>query len=399
MEWQRLSISTVADVISGGTPKTDKPEYWDGDIPWLSVKDFAGDQKYVYKAEKSITPLGLQKSATTLLEKDDIIISARGTVGEVAQIPFQMAFNQSCFGLRAKKGFSPDFLYYALKYQMKQVKSISNGAVFDTIIIKTFDKIKCYFPSLSEQQRIASILSAYDSQIENNQKRIKLLEQMAENLYKEWFVRFRFPGYETVEFEGGIPKGWGKGSVATYAEIMSGGTPKTDVVEYYGGNIPFFTPKDATDGFFSCSTFTMITEDGLNHCNSRYYPKNTITITARGTVGRVNMMGVPMAMNQSCFALKSKYSGSNIYLFFALKEASAMMKKMASGGVFDTIVLKTFDHISILNPSVELLSQFDIIVSPILDTILMLQKNNDILTTQRDLLLPRLMSGKLTINV
>ena len=366
-----------------------------GDAPKEYTKE-ASDENAVPIYSNGIEKEGLYGyTCSPKVEGDSVTISARGNVGAAfyRDKPFVpivrlLALTPNRSLINAK------YLYYLLKLD----SIISTGAAQQQITAPQIKKHRItYYSDISYQNSIVAILSAYDSQIENNQKRIKLLEQMAENLYKEWFVRFRFPGYENAEFEGGVPKGWGKGSVATYAEIMSGGTPKTDVVEYYGGNIPFFTPKDATDGFFSCSTFTMITEDGLNHCNSRYYPKNTITITARGTVGRVNMMGVPMAMNQSCFALKSKYSGSNIYLFFALKEASAMMKKMASGGVFDTIVLKTFDHISILNPSVELLGQFDIIVSPILDTILMLQKNNDILTHQRDLLLPRLMSGKLSI--
>ena len=100
----KCKLSEVMDLIGGGTPKTSKPEYWNGNIPWISVKDFNNDFRYVYKTEKSITQLGLQKSSTKLLQRGDVIISARGTVGEIATIPFAMAFNQSCYGLRAKKG-------------------------------------------------------------------------------------------------------------------------------------------------------------------------------------------------------------------------------------------------------------------------------------------------------
>lgn len=251
--------------------------------------------------------------------------------------------------------------------------------------------------NLPTQQKIASILSTYDTLIENNTKRIRLLEQMAENLYKELFVRFRFPGHENVEMENGLPKGWKKSNISKYAEIMSGGTPKTDNESYYGGNIPFFTPKDARDCIYSHSTLTNITDEGLNHCNSKLYPKGTVTITARGTVGRVNMMGCSMAMNQSCFALKSKSHQNNIFLFFALRDASVLMKKMASGGVFDTIILKTFEHIPMLIPPKDTINAFDTIIKPILDSIYSLEKQSTLLTRQRDLLLPRLMSGKLEV--
>lgn len=108
----KYKLSDVMELIGGGTPKTTTPEYWNGNIPWLSVKDFNNDARFVYKTEKSITSLGLKNSSTTLLQKGDMIISARGTVGEIASIPFPMAFNQSCYGLRAKKNIvTEDYLY------------------------------------------------------------------------------------------------------------------------------------------------------------------------------------------------------------------------------------------------------------------------------------------------
>ena len=119
----KYKLSEVMDLIGGGTPKTSIPEYWNGTIPWLSVKDFNNDFRYVYKTEKSITQLGLKNSSTKLLQKGDIIISARGTVGEIATIPFTMAFNQSCYGLRAKKGtVTSDYLYYLIKHNISVLK-------------------------------------------------------------------------------------------------------------------------------------------------------------------------------------------------------------------------------------------------------------------------------------
>ena len=113
----KYNLSELMDIIGGGTPKTTRKEYWNGAIPWLSVKDFNNDQRYVYTTEKTITELGLINSSAKLLEKDDTIISARGTVGALAMIPFPMAFNQSCYGLRSKKTIvSPIFLYNLIKY-------------------------------------------------------------------------------------------------------------------------------------------------------------------------------------------------------------------------------------------------------------------------------------------
>ena len=169
-DWKDTPIIDIIDVIGGGTPKTSIPEYWNGNIPWLSVKDFNNGNRYVYSTEKHISKLGLENSSTRLLEKDDIIISARGTVGEMAMIPFPMAFNQSCYGIRAKYGIDKVFLYYLLKKSISTLKQLTHGSVFDTITRDTFTSLTVSIPSIDVQQKIAKILSLIDDKIEYNQK-------------------------------------------------------------------------------------------------------------------------------------------------------------------------------------------------------------------------------------
>lgn len=165
----KCKLSDVMDIIGGGTPKTSHAEYWNGDIPWLSVKDFKNDQRYVYKAEKSITKAGLDNSSTKLLQKDDTIISARGTVGEMAMIPFPMAFNQSCYGLRAKERIvTPSFLYYLVKHNVEILRNNTHGSVFDTITRNTFEGIIVDVPDLEQQVKIAGFLAVLDDKIELN---------------------------------------------------------------------------------------------------------------------------------------------------------------------------------------------------------------------------------------
>lgn len=167
----KYKLSEIMDLIGGGTPKTSNPDYWNGDIPWLSVKDFGNDFRYVYETEKSITELGLNNSSTKLLKKGDIIISARGTVGEIATIPYPMAFNQSCYGLRAKRDIvDKDYLYYLIKDSVRLLKKNTHGSVFDTITRDTFNGIEVDLPTLDIQKKIASILNRIDEKIEINSK-------------------------------------------------------------------------------------------------------------------------------------------------------------------------------------------------------------------------------------
>ena len=368
------------DLIGGGTPKTTKPEYWDGDIPWLSVKDFNNDFRFVYETEKHITELGLNNSSTKLLQAGDIIISARGTVGEIATIPFPMAFNQSCYGLRAKKEIvTADFLYYLIKHNIHVLKKNTHGSVFDTITRDTFAGIEVDIPDMDSQSKIAEILSNIDEKIEVNVHINENLEQQALALFNNFYDQSN----TEVNFTDLI-------------QILGGGTPKTGESMYWNGNIPFFTPKDVGTPY-TLVTEKTITEDGLSHCNSRLYPVNTVFVTARGTVGKIGLAGVPMAMNQSCYALVGKNLNQLLVYFYALK-AVDRLKHKASGAVFDAIITRDFETEQIFKLSEDDTNTFIKIVEPMYQLILNNSVENQRLIALRNSLLPKLMSGEVDLS-
>lgn len=198
MKSNYLPITSVATIISGGTPKTSIPDYWDGNIPWLSAKDFNNDSKFVYSTEKHITELGLKNSSTNLLKADDIIISARGTVGKLAMIPFNMTFNQSCFGIRADiEKILPHYLYYALKNNIQTIKGSTHGSVFDTITLKDFDIIKINVPDLETQKKIVKVLSILDQKIELNNQLDLTVHNNLNAIFEDWFVRKNYNGNQS----------------------------------------------------------------------------------------------------------------------------------------------------------------------------------------------------------
>ncbi|MGJ8454416.1 restriction endonuclease subunit S [Pseudothermotoga sp. U03pept] len=186
-EWEVVDIYSHVNIINGGTPSTARPEFWNGTIPWLSVEDFNIGKRWVFSSSKYITELALKKSTTNLLKRGMLIISARGTVGVLAQLGTDMAFNQSCYGLDAKDKakLSNDFLYYALKLFITSFLSLAYGNVFNTITRETFKKVLIPLPPLYEQQRIASILSQIDEVIEKEQAYKEKLERIKKGLMED----------------------------------------------------------------------------------------------------------------------------------------------------------------------------------------------------------------------
>ena len=344
-----------------------------------------------------------QRNKRATPQDNDIIFAREAPAGNAAIIKNGDKF---CLGQRTvlirpdPQKVNPDYLVYYLLAPEQQHKLLStaHGATVSHVNIPDIHNMNAdNLPSLEIQKQIADMLIAYDNLIENNQKQIKLLEEAAQRLYKEWFIDLRFPGYENTPVHDGVPEGWERYPFSQKVSVMSGGTPKTEAREYYGGSIPFFSPKDYAGSFFAFKTATTISDVGLANCNSPLYPENTIIITARGTVGKTVILAVPMAMNQSCYALKCDELNLPYYLFFALNAEVQKLKTMSNGGVFDTIIVKTFDNIEISFPANNLATSFEKTVSPIMEQIKTKMLENMTLTEARDRLLPKLMSGEIEV--
>jgi type I restriction enzyme S subunit len=407
MKWETAKLEDIATIIDGDRGKNypKQQEFFDkGYCLFLNTGNVTKDG-FRFESNQFISEEKDSKLRKGKLQRGDIVYTTRGTVGNVGyyseRIPFNnIRINSGMVILRVRPDVADvQFIYQLLKstYQKNRIKSYITGSAQPQLPIKNLSKILIQLPPIETQRRIADILSAYDDLIENNQKQIKLLEEAAMRLYKEWFVNLRFPGYETTKIVDGVPKGWERYKFSEKVSIMSGGTPKTSVSSYYGGNIPFYTPKDHDGFYFAYDTATRITDKGLENCNSKLYPEGTIVITARGTVGKTAIMAVPMAINQSCYALRCDELDSPYYLFFSLNEEVRKLKAMANGGVFDTIIVKTFDNIHILFPKIEVIRQFEDMIIPIMKQIQKKMKQLHLLRQARDKLLPRLMSGEIEV--
>ena len=392
-QWKEYKYSELATIISGGTPKTAIQEYWNGNIPWLSVKDFGNDDKYVYTTEKSITELGLNNSPTNLLKHDDIIISARGTVGELSMIPFPMSFNQSCFGIRAKEHVNPHFLYYLTKTKIRELKNNSHGSVFDTITRATFESIICNVPNLDEQKRIAYFLSSLDDKIELNRRINDNLEQQAQALFKSWFVDFEpFKDGEFVDSElGMIPKGWRVGKLCDIADITMGQSPSGDSYNENGIGEIFYQGR--TEFGYRYPTIRLYTT-----APNRMAETNSILLSVRAPVGDINVSLQKCCIGRglaSINAIDNYYS----FVFYTIKSMKRNFDVYnGEGTVFGSINKDSLNNMSVIIPTDDIKSNFENIVSK-LDNEYRLNHNEIVnLSNLRDTLLPRLMSGELKIN-
>ncbi|RZK31908.1 MAG: restriction endonuclease subunit S, partial [Hymenobacter sp.] len=364
--------------------------------PFIQTGDVKHAPLYLSTYTKTYSEEGLKQSK--LWKKGTLCITIAANIADTAILDIDACFPDSVIGFVANEEVcDTKFIKYTFNTLQQQYKQFSQGAAQDNLSLEKLLSIKFKIPSLPVQQKIAGILSAYDDLIDNNRKRIALLEKAARLLYEEWFVRLQFPGHEHTPVVDGVPEGWEKCSAFDAVEVLSGGTPKTSEGRFWDGEIPFYTPKDSWGSIYAIDTLKNLTAEGLASCNSKLYPKNTLFITARGTVGNLNLAQRPMAMNQSCYALRGKGNMSPLFLYLAMKDAVEVVKSKAVGSVFDAIVVDTFKQIPFLNPSSGIMDGFQSTIAPIFNQVEILMLQSIRLQAARDLLLPRLMSGELAV--
>lgn len=375
-EWEETTLSKVAEIIGGGTPRTDVEEYWNGDIPWLSVVDFNDDNRWVEKTEKTITKEGLENSATTLLDAGDLIISARGTVGAFAQLRKQMAFNQSCYGLRAKENINSDFLFYLLKRYIPQLKKKVHGAVFDTITRDTFDHINIFLPPLPEQQAMAAVLSSFDNKIGLLREQNNTLEATAQAIFKELF-----------QAKGGkLPKGWKMGELRDVVNIFDSKRVPLSSRERSKrkGSYPYYGATeimDWIDDYLFDGTYLLLAEDGSVINDEGYAVLQYVT-------GKI-------WVNNHAHVLQGKgyFSTEILYLFCKKLPVTGLI----TGAVQPKINQENLLNFELIIPTDEILKKLNQAIQPLFKKIISNNSQVQTLSKLRDTILPKLMNGELRV--
>ncbi len=451
--WHKYSLEEIClKVTSGGTPSRKNPKlYENGNINWVKTKEL--NNGYIWESEEKITEEAVRKSSAKLLPVNTILLAMYGaTVGELGVLGKEMACNQACCALIIDpKKADYRFIFYLLRLYKKEIQSLATGAAQQNLSAKTIKEFCFYIPSLEKQTEIADILSELDKKIQLNTQINQTLEQIAQALFKSWFVDFdpvrakvqalsdglsleqaelavmqtisgktpeeltalsqtqperyaelaetakAFP-CEMVEVDGGeVPKGWELKALSDLGQIICGKTPSKSNKEFYGNDVPFIKIPDMHNQVFITQTTDNLSVAGANSQSKKYIPPKSICVSCIATVGLVSMTSKPSHTNQQINSIIPNDEQTSEFLYLSLKQPSMTkyLKDLASGGSATlNLNTSTFSKIEIMTPSKEIIDIFHNKVVYAFEKFLSNSIENKRLAEIRDLLLPNLLNGE-----
>ena len=382
MEYVRLK--DIGQIITGNTPPTSKPEYYGDYKPFIKATDIPIGVKCTLVTEQSYSKLAAEKYKKSLVPKGSTCVVTIGSIGKKMTYAHTDLFvNQAINAIVPKDSYDNEYIFYNVRCSvLPQLKKLDSGTTSgrENISKTSFSSIR--IPVIKDknvQRRIGVILSTYDSLIENNTKRIRLLEKMAENLYKEWFVRFRFPGHENVKMVNGLPNGWKKGALSDVCEFKR------------GKNITSSEMKDGTIPVISAG----ITPSGF-HSHANVYGIS-VTMSSSGANAGYIAVHYSDIWAADCSYIEEASTPCIYYVYELLNNIRSIINNFQRGAAQPHVYPKDINRIKMIIPSEDIRKKANEKIGVIHRQIDNLQRQNSLLARQRDLLLPRLMSGKLEV--
>ncbi len=381
-KWNKFKLGDIAQIVGGGTPSTSKPEYWGGDIPWVTPRDLSfSDERFVSHGERSITEEGLKNSSTKVLPKGAVLLTTRAPIGYL-----RIAQNPICTN-QGFKSLIPDeevvnshFLYYLLRNNVEYLKSVGVGSTFAEISGSALSRLEFMFPPLETQEKIVEILSALDEKIELNRQTNATLEAIAQAVFKEWFIDFNFPGAtgEMVSSPlGPIPKGWKVGVLGDIMNITMGQSPPGRSYNEIGHGPPFFQGK--ADFGFRFPRKRVFTTDP-----KRFAKKHETLLSVRAPVGEINMSSMDCCIGRGLASIidKKKLKSFTFYYLSFLKPS--IQSYGDSGTVFSSISKRELENVPCILPPREIALLFEQTCSVIDERIELKEDESQLLAKLRD---------------
>ena len=402
MSWEEKKLSDCCTSIADGDHQA--PPKADSGIPFVTISNINTNNQFDF-TNTMFVPQAYYDSLDNKrkAQNGDVLYSVVGSFGIPVYIketvPF--VFQRHIAILRPNDTILPQFLYYTMLsrdfYMMADAAAL--GAAQRTISLTALRNMKISVPPMDVQEKIVGVLSAYDDLIENNQKQIKLLEEAAQRLYKEWFIDLRFPSHETTPIVDGVPEGWRKGKISDFVPTSSGGTPSRTHSEYYSdGTNLWVKTQELNDGFIF-DTEEKITDDAIRNSSAKIIPQGSILMAMYGaTIGKIGIAATELTCNQACCVFNlSKIKYATSYLYCWLKDNREFFISQGKGAAqpnLNQAMIKNFD---VLIPTADILTIFSQVTDTLLELSAKLHLQNRGLIESRDRLLPKLMSGEIEV--
>lgn len=341
-----VTMGDLGTIITGNTPPRSRPELYGSHTPFVKATDISENEKYTYNPEEGYSEEGYKKYIKSLVPKGSTCVVTIGSIGKkMTMAHCDLFINQAMNAIIPFPNFDKDYVYYAVRNVLSNIKALDSGTASgrENVSKSAFSRMKVIIDDdLLIQKRIATTLSRYDSLIDNYQKQIKLLEEAAQRLYKEWFVNLRFPGHENTKIVDGVPEGWEKKKLSeTCSLISSGSTPSRRNASYWNnGIIKWVKTKELQDSWI-LDTEEHITKEGLEGSSTKMFPVNTIlmAIYASPTLGRLGILATECCCNQAALGFVTDNSiVSWQWLYMKLFELRCEFNAVARGAGQQTLV-------------------------------------------------------------
>ena len=399
INWKRYKISDIGVVTGGGTPSTKIKKYFNGDIPWITPKDLSNYKKiYIGKGRNNITEEGLLNSSARLLQKNTILFTTRAPIGYVAIAKNILTTNQGFKSITCNDETHNIFIYYWLKHNKENIECLASGTTFGEISGSTLKNIELDLPRYNKQKEIAKILYDLDMKIENLQKQNKILEQMAQAIFKSWFVDFDgITEFEDSEL-GKIPKRWKISKLGEKCSLILGGTPSRLNDSYWKDGIVPWINSGKTNEFRIISPTEYITLKAVKKSATKLLPKKTTVLAITGaTLGQISIIEIDTCANQSVVGIVESDSMPTEYIYFWLHHIINKIINYQTGGAQQHINKTNIHNTQILIPPQSILNNYKKITCPIFDKITTICFEIKNLIEIRDILLPKLLSGEIKV--
>ena len=405
MKWEKVKLGDIATFSNG--INFNKTAYAKG-IKLIGVSNF-GDRFYPDYSQLQEVKKDIVRLEDCLRNGDIVFVRSNGNKELVGRCMLvknpteRVTYSGFCIRARLNDTDRYDPVYFTYYFKSKAfrraVSGTAVGANIQNLSQARLSNHECRIPSIEVQHRIADILSVYDDLIENNQKQIKLLEEAAQRLYKEWFVNLRFPGHENTKIVDGVPEGWNECTVESFGTVITGKTPPTSNKEYYtNGKVPFVTIPDMHNVVYPLKTEKRLTIEGAQTQKNKYIPPNSVMISCIGTVGLVSIATEVCQTNQQINSIILNNEDDLYFFYESMLRMKDLLDGLGSNGATMTNVNKSkLEKLIIISPSKDIVKQYNDVCKPLFESALNLSRKNVYWKNMREALLPKLMSGEVEV--